>query len=79
MPRLEASPQQKPLKTAHAMFFEALAAVKGDEKRINVVHGKLQISFFVKKKSLVAKYTPEGEGLADEGCSFDWRKFRHLL
>ena len=77
VPRMEASPQQKPLKRAHAM--KALTAVK---KRINVVHGKLQISFFVDKK-LVAKYTPEGEGLANEGwdlwmneiegiCS-DWR------
>ena len=56
VPRLEASPQQKPLKRA----------VKGNEKRINVVHGKLQINFFVGKK-LVAKYIPEGEGLANEG------------
>ena len=43
VPRMEASPQQKPLKRAHAMFFKALTAVKGNGKRINVVYGKLQI------------------------------------
>ena len=48
------------------MFFKALSAVKEDEKKINVVYGKLQISFFV-HESLVAKYTPEGKGLANEG------------
>ena len=47
-----------------------------------MVHGKLQIFFFM-DKNLVAKYIPEGEGLANEGwdlrmkenegiCS-DWR------
>ena len=64
--RLESSPQQKNLKRAHAMFFKALTTAKGHEKRINVVYGKLQISFFV-NKGIVAKYTPEREGLANEG------------
>ena len=40
--------------------------MEGKEKRINVVHGKLQISFLW-TKNLVAKCTPEGEGLANEG------------
>ena len=33
VPRMEASPQQKPLKRAHAMFLKALIGVKGDEKK----------------------------------------------
>ena len=66
VPRMEASPQQKPLKRAHAVFFKALTAVKGNGKRINVVYGKLQINFFVDKK-LVARYIAEREGLANEG------------
>ena len=41
------------------MFLKALTGVKGDEKKINVVYGKLQIGFFG-LKSLVAKYIPEG-------------------
>ena len=35
----------------------------GQESKINVVYGKLQISFF----AMAAKFTPEGEGLAGEG------------
>ena len=48
------------------MFFKALTAVKGNDKKVNVVYGKLQVSFFV-DKHLVAEKTPEGEGLASEG------------
>ena len=39
--------------------------MKGDESKIHVIYGNTQISFFV--GSAIAKYTPEGEGLAGEG------------
>ena len=45
--RLEVSPPKKPLAKAHALFYRGLKAVKGDLSQITVVHGKLQISFFV--------------------------------
>ena len=40
--------------------------MKRDESEITVVYGKLQISFFV-GGTMAAKFTPEGEGLADQG------------
>ena len=40
----------------------------GIESQINVVYGKIQISFFV-GNAIAAKYTLEGEGLAREGWS----------
>ena len=48
------------------MFYKALKEVNGDESKIHVVYGKIQISFFV-GSAMAAKYTPEGEGLAGEG------------
>ena len=41
----------------------------GNESKINVENGKIQISFFV-GSAIAAKYTSEGEGLAGEGWSF---------
>ena len=64
--RFELSPKRKPLAKAHALFYRGLKEVKGDESKIHVVYGKLQISFFV-GSAMAAKYTPEGEGLAGEG------------
>ena len=46
---------------AHALFYKGL-----EESMINVVRGKIQISFFV-VSAKAAKYTSEGEGLAREG------------
>ena len=40
---LEMSPEKKPLAIAHALFYKGLKAVKGDESRIHVVNGKIQI------------------------------------
>ena len=58
------------------MFFKALSAVKEDEKKINVVDSKLQISFLV-HKSLVAKYTHLKENVSlTKGGTFEWLKFR---
>ena len=37
--------------------------------KINVVRGKIKISFFV-GSATPANYSPEGEGLAGEGWSF---------
>ena len=60
------SPKKKPLAKAHALFYEDLKAVIGDESKINVENGEIQISFFV-GSAPAAKYTPEREGLAGEG------------
>ena len=64
--RLELSPKRKPLAKAHALFCKGLKEMKGDESKIHVVYGKIQMSFFV-GSAMAAKYTPEGEGLAGEG------------
>ena len=45
--RLEMSPKKKPLAKGHALFYKGLKEVGGNESKINVVHGKIQISFFV--------------------------------
>ena len=42
----------------------------GDESKVRSFYGKLRISFFV-GGDLAAKYTREGEGLADEGWFID--------
>ena len=57
-------PQQKHLRKL--MLCSSRSCQQGKEMKINVVYGKLQNSFFV-HASLVTKYTPEGEGLANEG------------
>ena len=64
--RLEMSLRRKPLAKAHAVVYKGLKYVKGDESKIHVVYGKFQISFFV-GSAFAAKYTPQGEGLAEEG------------
>ena len=56
----------KPLAGAHALIYKALKEVGGDESKIHVVYGKIQMSFFV-GSATAAKHTPEGEGLAGEG------------
>ena len=38
----------------------------GNESKINVVYGKIQMSFFV-GGAMDAQFTPEGEGLAGKG------------
>ena len=43
----EMSPKRKPLAKAHALFYKGLKEVGGDESKIHVVYGKIQISFFV--------------------------------
>ena len=66
---MEMSPKRKPLAKAHALFAlfdKGLKEVGGNKSKINVVYGKIQMSFFV-GSVMVAKYTPEGEGLAGEG------------
>ena len=63
--RLEMSPKRKSLAKAHALFDRGLKAVGGNESKMNVVHGKIQISFFV-GSAMAAKYTPEGKGVAGE-------------
>ena len=45
--RFELSPKRKQLAKANALFHKFLKEVKGDESKIHVVYGKLQISFFV--------------------------------
>ena len=45
--RLEMSPKRKPLAKAHALFCKGLKVVKGDESKIHVVCGKIQISFLI--------------------------------
>ena len=64
--RLEISFQKKPLTKAHALFYKGLKAVKAYESKINVIYCKLQISFLI-GRGLAARFTPEGEGLADQG------------
>ena len=64
--RLEMSPHKTPLAKAHALFYKGLKAVGGYRSMINVVYGKIQMSFFV-DGAMAAKFTPEGEGLAGEG------------
>ena len=49
--RQEMSPQKKPLAKAHALFYEGMSAARSDESKIYVS----------------AKFTPGGEGLADQG------------
>ena len=39
--------------------------MKADESKINVICGKLQISLLI-GRGMAAKFTPEGEGLADQ-------------
>ena len=51
------------------LFYKGLKEVGGEESKIHVVHGKIQISFFL-GGAMAAKYTPEGEGLAGEGWNF---------
>ena len=65
------SPQKKPLAKAHALFLKGRSAARGDESKINVVYRKLQISFFFFGRALAAKFTAEGEGLADQGCTIN--------
>ena len=48
---------------------KGLKEAGGDESKIHVVYGKIQISFFV-GGDMAAKYTPEGHGLAGEGLEF---------
>ena len=60
------SPQKKPLAKAHALFYKSLKAAKADESQINVICGELQISVLI-GRGLAAKFTPEREGLADQG------------
>ena len=55
--RLEMSQMRKPLAKAHALFYEVLKEVGGDESKIHVVYGIIQISFFV-GGAMAAKYTP---------------------
>ena len=64
------SPQKKSLAKAHALFLKGRSAARGDESKINVVYRKLQISFFI-GRALAAKFTAEGEGLADQGCTIN--------
>ena len=63
--RLEMSLKRKSLARAHALFYKGLKAVKGDESKIHIVHGKIQISFFI-GSTMAAKYTPEGEVLQEK-------------
>ena len=58
--RLESSPEKKTRAKAHALFHKGLKAVGGNESKINVVCGKIQISFFV-ESATAAKSTPQGE------------------
>ena len=44
-------------------FCKGLKEAKGDESKIHVVYGKIQISFFV-GSAMAAKYTLAGEGWA---------------
>ena len=53
-------PQKKPLAKAHALFYKGLKAMGGNDSKIDVVHGNIQISFFV-GSAIAAKYTPERE------------------
>ena len=64
--RLEVSHQKKPLAKAHALFYKVRSAARKDESQINVICGKLQISFLI-GRGLAAQFTPEGEGLANQG------------
>ena len=50
------------------MFFKAFKDAQGDESKINIIHGALQISFFAEVCPLGIKHTREGEGHANE----DW-------
>ena len=50
----------------------------GSESKINVVYGKIQISFFV-GSSMAANFTPEGEGLAGEGWNIKNRSLGSML
>ena len=52
------------------MFYKGLKEVGGNESKINVVHGKNQISFFV-GSAMAAQYTPEGDGLAGASGIFN--------
>ena len=67
--RLEMSPQKKPLAKAHA-FHKGMSAAKGDESKINVIYDKLHMSFLIGRVS-AAKFTPEGEGLTDQGWTIN--------
>ena len=60
--RLEMSPKMKPLAKAPCVVLQR-------PRRSGRKYGKVQIIFFV-GSAIVAKYTPEGEGLAGEGLSF---------
>ena len=62
--------QKKPLAKAHALFYKGLKAVGGNESKINVVYGIIQISFFV-GGAMAAKFTLEGEGFAGEGWNIN--------
>ena len=64
--RLEICPKRKCLAKAHALFYKGLKKVGGDESKIHVVYGKIQVCFFV-RSVMAAKYTPEGEDLARKG------------
>ena len=42
---MEMSPKRKPLAKAHALFDKGLKEVGGNKSKINVVYGKIQMSF----------------------------------
>ena len=44
--------------------------MKADESKINVIYGKFQISFLI-GRGLAARFTLEGEGLADQGWTMN--------
>ena len=64
--RLGMSPHEKLLAKAHALFHKGMSAARSDEAQINVIDGKLKVSFLI-GRALAAKFTPEGESLADQG------------
>ena len=55
--RLEVSSKRNPWRKRMPCSYKGLKAVGGDESKINVVYGKLQISFFV-GGAMTAKFTP---------------------
>ena len=64
--RLEITPTRNPWRRRTPCFHKGLSAARADESKINVICDKLHISVLI-GRNWGAKFTPEGEGLADQG------------
>ena len=68
--RMEISSQKKTLDEGPCLVLQRAESSEGRRVQINVMYGKLQTSFLI-GRGLAATFTPEGEGLADQGWTIN--------